>query len=181
MNAWIQVALLTALVLATAPVLGRHLWQVFDDRPQPWLDGWLTPVESSLLRWVGDRGRPAEQAWDYLRPLLLSNLCFGALAFLLLLFQPAWLNPQGLSAVRWDTALHTAISFLTNTDQQHYTPEQTLSDFTQLGALQFPPTAWGTGREAGSRNRGYIPAPINLGPATISTLPGCGWPPPASA
>jgi potassium-transporting ATPase potassium-binding subunit len=137
MNAWIQVAIFTALVLATAPLLGRHLWQVFDDRPQPWLDGWLTPVESSLLRWVGDRGRPAEQAWDYLRPLLLSNLCFGAVAFLLLLFQPTWQNPQGLSGVRWDTALHTAISFLTNTDQQHYTPEQTLSDVTQLGALQF--------------------------------------------
>jgi potassium-transporting ATPase potassium-binding subunit len=137
MNAWIQVALVLALVLATAPVLGRHLWQVYDDRPQPWLDGWLTPVEESLLRWVGDRGRPAEQAWDYLRPLLFSNLFFGALAFLLLLFQPPVLNPLGLPGLGWDTALHTAISFLTNTDQQHYTPEQTLGDLTQLGALQF--------------------------------------------
>ncbi|MGB7565704.1 MAG: potassium-transporting ATPase subunit KdpA [Prochlorococcaceae cyanobacterium] len=137
MNAWIQVVLLIALVLGIAPLLGRHLWQVYDDRPQPWLDGWITPVEDRLLLWVGDRGRPAEQAWDYLRPLLLSNLFFGAVAFLLLLLQPAWLNPLGLPGVRWDTALHTAISFLTNTDQQHYTPEQTLSDVTQLGALQF--------------------------------------------
>jgi K+-transporting ATPase ATPase A chain len=134
---WIQVALLLALVLGSAPLLGRHLWQVYDNRSQPLLDGWLTPVETSLLRWVGDPGRPAEQAWDYLRPLLLSNILFGAVAFLLLLLQPAWLNPLGLPGVRWDTALHTAISFLTNTDQQHYTPEQTLSDFTQLGALQF--------------------------------------------
>jgi K+-transporting ATPase ATPase A chain len=137
MNAWIQVALLLALVLGSAPLLGRHLWQVFDDRPQPLLDRWLTPVETSLLRWVGDRSRPAEQAWDYLRPLLLSNLGFGAVAFLLLLFQPAWLNPQALPGMRWDTALHTAISFLTNTDQQHYVPEQSLGDLAQLGALQF--------------------------------------------
>ncbi len=137
MNAWIQVVLLIALVLGNAPLLGRHLWQVYDGRPQPWLDGWLTPVEDRLLLWVGDRGRPADQAWDYLRPLLLSNLLFGAVAFLLLLLQPAWLNPLGLPGLRWDTALHTAISFLTNTDQQHYTPEQTLSDVTQLGALQF--------------------------------------------
>ncbi len=137
MNAWIQVALVLALVLGSAPLLGRHLWQVFDDRPQPLLDGWLNPVETSLLRWVGDRGRPAEQAWDYLRPLLLSNLLFGAVAFLLLLFQPSWLNPQGLPGMRWDTALHTAISFLTNTDQQHYVPEQSLGDLAQLGALQF--------------------------------------------
>jgi potassium-transporting ATPase potassium-binding subunit len=137
MNAWIQVALLIALVLGIAPLLGRHLWQVYDDRPQPWLDGWITPVEDRLMLWVGDRGRPAEQAWDYLRPLLLSNIFFGAVAFLLLLFQPAWLNPLGLPGMRWDTALHTAISFLTNTDQQHYTPEQSLGDLAQLGALQF--------------------------------------------
>jgi K+-transporting ATPase ATPase A chain len=137
MNAWIQVALLLALVLGSAPLLGRHLWQVFDHRPQPLLDGWLNPVETSLLRWVGDRGRPAEQAWDYLRPLLLSNLAFGAVALLLLLFQPAWLNSQALPGMRWDTALHTAISFLTNTDQQHYVPEQSLGNLTQLGALQF--------------------------------------------
>ena len=137
MNAWIQVALLLALVLGSAPLLGRHLWQVFDDRPQPLLDSWLNPVETTLLHWVGDRGRPAEQAWDYLRPLLLSNILFGVVAFLLLLLQPAWLNPQGLSGMRWDTALHTAISFLTNTDQQHYTPEQSLGDLAQLGALQF--------------------------------------------
>lgn len=137
MNAWIQLILLIALVLVTAVPLGRHLWQVYDDRPQPWLDGWLTPLEDRLLLWVGDRGRPTDQAWDYLRPLLLSNLFFGGLAFLLLLVQPAFLNPLGLPGLRWDTALHTAISFLTNTDQQHYTPEQSLGDLAQLGALQF--------------------------------------------
>ncbi|KEF43137.1 MAG: potassium ABC transporter ATPase [Cyanobium sp. CACIAM 14] len=137
MTDWIQLALVLVLVLATAQVLGGHLWQVYDDRPQPWLDRWLRPVEDGLLRWVGDRGRPAEGAWDYLRPLLVSNLVFGAVAFLLLLLQPPLLNPAGLPGMRWDTALHTTISFLTNTDQQHYVPEQSLSDLSQLGALQF--------------------------------------------
>lgn len=137
MTDWFQVVVLLALVWATAPVLGLHLFQVFDDQPQPLFDPWLIPVENGVLRFIGERGRPAEQAWDYLRPLLLSNLLFGLVALAFLLFQPPWLNPQGLPAVRWDTALHTAISFLTNTDQQHYTPEQSLSDLSQLGALQF--------------------------------------------
>jgi K+-transporting ATPase ATPase A chain len=150
MHAWIQIVLLLALGLASIPLLGRHLWQVFDGHPQPWLDGWLDPLESSLMRWVGDRGRPAEQAWDYLRPLLLSNLLFGAVAFLLLFFQPPLLNAQGLSAMGWATALHTTISFLTNTDQQHYTPEQSLGDLAQLGALQFLMfTSAATGLEVG--------------------------------
>lgn len=137
MTDWLQVALLILLMLGTSRLLGRHLWQVFDGRPQPWLDRWLSPLETTLLRWVGDPGRPAELALDYLRPLLLSNLGFTAVALLLLLVQPPWLNPQGLPPVPWDLSLHTAISFVTNTDQQHYLPEQTFSDLTQLGAIQF--------------------------------------------
>ena len=137
MTDWIQLVLLLALLLPTARLLGRHLFQVFDHQPQPLLDRWLAPLEGALMRLAGDRGRPADQAWDYFRPLLLSNLAFAALALLLLLFQPPLLNARGLPGLSWHLALHTAISFVTNTDQQHYLPEQTLSDLTQLGALQF--------------------------------------------
>ena len=150
MTDWLQLALLLALVLGTAPLLGRYLWQVFDPQPQPLLDPWLSPLESALLRLAGDRGRPAERAWDYLRPLLLSNLAFALLALAFLLVQPPFLNPQGLPGMRWDLALHTAVSFVTNTDQQHYLPEQTFSDLTQLGAIQFLMfTSAGTGLAVG--------------------------------
>ncbi|MFY8149589.1 MAG: potassium-transporting ATPase subunit KdpA [Prochlorococcaceae cyanobacterium] len=146
----LQLALLLALVLGTAPLLGQYLWQVFDPQPQPLLDPWLCPLENALLRLAGDRGRPAERAWDYLRPLLLSNLAFALLALAFLLVQPPFLNPQGLPGMRWDLALHTAVSFVTNTDQQHYLPEQTFSDLTQLGALQFLMfTSAGTGLAVG--------------------------------
>jgi K+-transporting ATPase ATPase A chain len=137
MTDWIQLALLLALLMATARLLGRHLFRVFDHQPQPLLDRWLAPLETALMRLAGDRGRPADQAWDYLRPLLLSNLAFAAVALLLLLFQPPLLNAQELPGLPWHLALHTAISFVTNTDQQHYLPEQTFSDFTQLAAIQF--------------------------------------------
>jgi len=150
MTDWLQLALLLALVLGTAPLLGRYLWQVFDPQPQPLLDPWLSPLESALLRLAGDRGRPAERAWDYLRPLLLSNLAFALLALAFLLVQPPFLNPQGLPGMRWDLALHTAVSFVTNTDQQHYLSEQTFSDLTQLGAIQFLMfTSAGTGLAVG--------------------------------
>lgn len=59
--------------------------------------------------------------------MLISNALFGAVA-LLLQGQPAWLNPLGFGGLRWDLALHTAISFLTNTDQQHLVPEQSLGN-----------------------------------------------------
>jgi K+-transporting ATPase ATPase A chain len=134
---WLLAAITLAAAVLTVPPLGRHLHAVFDDRPQPAWDRWLTPIESGLLRWIGDAGRSAESAGAYLQPLLISNALSGLVALIVLLFQPAWLNPMGFGGLRWDLALHTAISFLTNTDQQHLVPEQSLGNLAQLGAIQF--------------------------------------------
>jgi len=60
------------------------------------------------------------------------------LVYLLIRFQKIlpW-NPNGFAAPRWDLTLHTTISFLTNTGQQHYIGEKTLSHFSQTAALTF--------------------------------------------
>ncbi|WP_411869190.1 potassium-transporting ATPase subunit KdpA [Vulcanococcus limneticus] len=134
---WLLAAVTLAAVVLTAPALGRHLFEVFDDQPQPAWDRWLNPVESALLRWIGEAGRSAESTRSYLQPLLISNGLFGLLALTLLLLQPGWLNPLGFTGLPWDLALHTTISFLTNTDQQHLIPEQSLGNLAQLGAMQF--------------------------------------------
>ncbi|MFN6131615.1 MAG: potassium-transporting ATPase subunit KdpA [Synechococcaceae cyanobacterium] len=137
MASWLLVLFTLAAVLVAAFPLGRHLWQVFSDQPQPRWDRWQLPLEQALLHWIGDGGQPASRAWDYARPLLLSNLVFALLALALLRGQPPLLNPLGWPGLRWDTALHTAIAFVTNTDQQHYVPERSLGAGVQLAALQF--------------------------------------------
>ena len=136
---WLLVALTLAVVLLGAFPLGRHLWRVFSGQPQPRWDRWLLALEQALMRWIGDSGQPAARAWDYARPLLLSNLLFALLAFALLRAQPPLLNPLGWPGLRWDAALHTTISFVTNTDQQHILPDQSLGAGVQLAALQFRP------------------------------------------
>jgi K+-transporting ATPase ATPase A chain len=134
---WLLAAVTLAAVALMAPLLGRHLYDVFDDRPQPAWDRWLNPIESALLRWIGDAGRSADSAGAYLRPLLISNTLFCLLGLALLLLQPGWLNPLGFKGLNWDLALHTAISFVTNTDQQHLVPETSLGNLAQLGVIQF--------------------------------------------
>jgi K+-transporting ATPase ATPase A chain len=134
---WLLAAVILAAVMFTAPALGRHLFEVFDDRPQPAWDRWLNPLEASLLRWFGESGRSAESTWAYLVPLLISNALFALPALGVLLLQPDWLTPLGFGGLRWDLALHTTISFLTNTDQQHLVPEQSIGTMAQLGAIQF--------------------------------------------
>ena len=134
---WLLATLTLGAVFLSAPLLGSHLHAVFSDQPQPIFDRWLDPLERRLLHWVGEPGRPADSAWAYLAPLLLSNATCGALALALLLFQPPWLNPMGFAGLRWDLALHTTLSFLTNTDQQHLNSERSLGTLAQLGAMQF--------------------------------------------
>lgn len=134
---WPLAVVTLAAVMLTAPLVGRHLEAVINDRAQPAWDRWLTPLETTLLRWIGDPGRSAASALDYLLPLLISNALFGLVGLLLLLFQPAWLNPLGFGGLPPALALHTTLSFLTNTDQQHLVPETSLGTLAQLGVMQF--------------------------------------------
>jgi hypothetical protein len=66
-------------------LLGRHLVDGFDERPEPAWDRWLNPIEAALLRWIGDAGRGAESAAGSLVPLLISwaLIALPALALLL--------------------------------------------------------------------------------------------------
>ena len=84
---WLLATVTLAAVVLTAPSLGRHLFEVFDNKPQPAWDRWLNPIELAVLRWIGDTGRSAESTGAYLVPLLISNALFGLLALTLLLVQ----------------------------------------------------------------------------------------------
>ena len=81
-----------------------------------------------------------EMSWKtYAVSLVLFNVVGIAALFYLQLIQGMLpFNPQKFGAVRWDTALNTAISFGTNTNWQAYSGEQTMSYLTQMLGLDFP-------------------------------------------
>src|SRR5262249_28554326 len=67
--------------------------------------------------------------------LLFHVFCFASLyAILRLQYYLPW-NPQGMTGMREDLALNTAISFTTNTNWQNYGGETTLSYFAQMAGL----------------------------------------------
>ena len=72
----------------------------------------------------------------YAKAFLVSNLMVGALVWMLFMTQ-AWLplNPDGIANMRWDLALHTMVSFLTNTNQQHYSGQAQLSYLSQMAGI----------------------------------------------
>ncbi|MBW4618221.1 MAG: potassium-transporting ATPase subunit A [Cyanosarcina radialis HA8281-LM2] len=133
----LQIALTLLIVVAITPLLGRYLAVVYLGN-KTWLDPAINPVEKFIYRLVAVRSQEQMTGWQYTRNLLYSNLAMGVLVFLLLMLQGLLpLNPTGLNAPTWDTALHTTISFVTNTDQQHYSGETTISYLSQIAALGF--------------------------------------------
>lgn len=150
LQGWIQIGITLVLIVAIAPIFGRYIARVFLGK-KTFLDKVLTPFENLIFSLSGVQSKVQMTGWQYARAILYSNLVMAIMLFLMIMFQGALpLNPTGLSAPSWDTALHTTISFITNTDQQHYAGETTLSYFTQtlgLGFLFF--TSAGTGLAIG--------------------------------
>lgn len=131
----IEVLLILTLTLAAAWLLGRYLLRVFGEGPAP-LDWLFGPVESLIYRIAGMDPTRGMDWRGYVLAFVLSNLALGALTLAILLLQQHLpMNPDGAGALSWDLALHTMVSFLTNTNQQHYSGQAQLSQLSQLCAL----------------------------------------------
>lgn len=132
-----QIGVTLCIVIAITPLLGRYMARVFLAE-KTLLDSIMNPVEGIIYK-LADTARIDDMTgWQYARAVLCSNMLMGVVVFVLICFQKflPW-NPLGLAAPKWDITLHTTISFLTNTDQQHYSGETTLSYFSQTAALTF--------------------------------------------
>lgn len=146
LQGWIQIALTLLIVVVVTPFFGRYMAKVFMEQTTL-LDPVLNSVESVLYSLIGVRSKESMTGWQYARAILYSNLVMGVLIFTIIMVQQVLpLNPTGVPAPTWDTALHTTISFVTNTNQQHYSGETYLSYGSQLfglGYLMFTSAATG--------------------------------------
>jgi len=132
-----QIALTLCIVALVSPILGRYIARVFS-RESTILDPLMRPLERVIYLLGGVNVSDNMTGIQYIRSVLYSNLVMGIAVYLLLFFQgllPG--NPNKLGTPRWDILLHTTVSFLTNTDQQHYGGETTFSYFSQTAALSF--------------------------------------------
>ncbi|MFN6465997.1 MAG: potassium-transporting ATPase subunit KdpA [Nostoc sp. DedVER02] len=134
---FLQIGLTLCIVIAITPLLGRYIARVFLGE-RTLLDFLMNPIERSMFVLAGVRRKDDMTGSQYIRAVICSNLIMGISVYLLLYFQRIlpW-NPNGFGAISWDVLLHTTISFVTNTDQQHYAGETTLSYFSQVAALGF--------------------------------------------
>lgn len=132
-----QITLVLLMLVLITPLLGRYIARVFMDK-KTLLDPIMNPVEKVIYALSGVAAKDEMTGWQYARAILYSNLVMAVLILFILMNQ-GWLplNLTNLGAPTWDTALHTTISFITNTNQQHYSGETTFSYASQMLALGY--------------------------------------------
>ncbi|ERT11638.1 potassium-transporting ATPase subunit KdpA [Photorhabdus temperata] len=135
-SAFLLIASFLLILLLLAKPLGNIIANMINgDIPL-----WLTKAESGLWRCCGLQkpgGTVKEMSWrQYALAIIIFNLTGLLLLFTLLVAQRVLpLNPEHFPGLKWDLALNTAVSFITNTDWQAYSGENSLSYFSQMTGL----------------------------------------------
>jgi len=131
----VQLVVFLGAIVALAKPLGIYMARVYEGRPSG-LGRVLGPVERFLYRIAGVNPGD-EMGWKgYAVAMLLFNAVGMFALYALQRVQgglPA--NPAHFPAVAPDLAFNTAISFVTNTNWQNYSGEQSMSYLTQMLGL----------------------------------------------
>ncbi len=134
-NGWLQFAIYSLVLLATVRPVGAYMARVFEGK-RTWLDPALRPCERLLYKLCGVHAEKEMNWREYAYALLGFSAVTMVLTYAIERLQ-LWLpwNPQHLANVGADLAFNTAASFTTNTNWQFYTPEATMSYFTEMVGL----------------------------------------------
>jgi len=139
-----QILVFFAILLALTKPLGIFMYRVFEGQ-RTFLHPIFRPLERLIYRLGGIR-EDEEQSWVRYSASMISLSLFSFLFVYLLQRLQGYLPlnpmhfstpqaPQSATPMTPDLAYNTAISFLTNTNWQSYSPDTTMSYLTQMAAL----------------------------------------------
>ncbi|HCV3139136.1 potassium-transporting ATPase subunit KdpA [Acinetobacter baumannii] len=131
----LELILVLFIAIFLAWCLGKYLSKVMANQPM-WGDGLFRWIENPVYRLLGVS--PQQQMnWKQYSLAFVVSCIFLAVAILAIFMTQAWLplNPNHAPNMSWDLALHTVISFLTNTNQQHYSGQAQLSYLSQMTGI----------------------------------------------
>src|SRR5579862_132274 len=134
-HGWMQILLFGAIVIAITRPLGGYMTRVFaGERTLLW--PLLRPVERAVY-WCCGVDEKEEQHWlTYAVAMLFFSVVGFATLYAIQRLQGILpFNPAGQASVEESLAFNTSVSFVTNTNWQSYTPETTMSYFTQMAGL----------------------------------------------
>jgi len=135
------------MVLLAIP-LGRYIGKIYDGHPT-WTDRIFGPLDKLFFKLSGIKP-DREMNWkQHLLALLTINLVWFIFSMIVLM-NMSWLplNPDGNPSMSADLAFNTTVSFVSNTNLQHYSGETGVSYLGQLILMLFQFISAGTGMAA---------------------------------
>ena len=142
------IILMYGLTVALAIPLGRYIGKVYEGQ-KTWPDRLLNPVDKVFFK-LGGINPVKEMNWkQHMVAMLTINLLWFILSILVLM-NMSWLplNPDGNPSMTADLAFNTSVSFVTNTNLQHYSGEIGVSYLGQLILMLWQFISAGTGMAA---------------------------------
>lgn len=142
----IGIVVIIVIAILLSMLLGTYIFKIYELKKSR-LEFIFKPVENFIYKLSGIDVTVNMNWKQYAVALLVFNLVMLLIAFFLLLIQ-SYLpyNPTGAKNMNPLLAFNTAVSFITNTDIQHYTGEKDISFANQLIVIIFPMfTSAGTG------------------------------------
>jgi potassium-transporting ATPase potassium-binding subunit len=133
----IQLAVTLGGTLALAVPFGLYIARMISYEMRP-LERPLAKVENGFFRLIGiDVSR--QMTWkEYFFAILITNGIVAGFVFIILISQQLLpLATPGQTGFSLDLAFHTAASFITDTNLQHYVGDQQLSNLSQMIAITF--------------------------------------------
>jgi K+-transporting ATPase ATPase A chain len=132
----IQFTILLGGTLGLAIPFGMYIARMISFEMRP-LEKTLAKVESGFYRVIGiDATR--QMTWkQYFFALFLTNMIVVVFVIFVLTLQNFFPSSQHVNGLPLDLAFHTAVSFVTDTDLQHYAGDQQLSNVSQMIAITF--------------------------------------------
>ncbi|WP_342601210.1 potassium-transporting ATPase subunit KdpA [Psychrobacillus sp. FSL H8-0483] len=131
-----QIAIVLVIYLPLVILAGHYLYQVTMQK-KTWLDPVLNRVDNVIYKFCGIK-QADMTGKQYVLALILSNAFMVFIGYVLLRIQSAsFLNPNGIDNMEATLSFNTIISFMTNTNLQHYSGESGLSYLSQMLVITF--------------------------------------------
>ena len=138
------IAMFVITMLLAIP-LGKYIAKVYMGSPT-WTDRLFNPLDRLFYRLSGIKAEKEMDWKQHLTALLTINLVWFLFSMLVLM-NMSWLplNPDGNPSMTADLAFNTTVSFVSNTNLQHYSGESGVSYLGQLVLMLFQFISAGAG------------------------------------
>ncbi len=131
-----QIAIVLSIYVPLVILAGHYLFRVTMQQ-KTWLDPVLDKVDGVIYKICGIK-QVDMTGKQYVLTLMLSNAFMVFVGYLLLRLQSTlFLNPNDIDNMEASLSFNTIISFMTNTNLQHYSGESGLSYLSQMLVIIF--------------------------------------------